>query len=237
MQNIKQSIREYILRRLNIPYNRYGIPTPLMKHLCEGEPVTVIDIGAHNGDFTEAIALYCGIKKAVLVEPMPQHYELLGKRFPAPEFKVINNAVSDVRGTSYFEVNKAKATSSLLRIKRDMPELQEVDAQLICRIECQTITLDDVFNAAELSSVDLIKIDVQGAEHLVIRGGEYALRRTKILWVEASFKPLYESSSTFMDIYDALYALGFKLMEISPCFQGPDGELLQADTLFERKGR
>jgi hypothetical protein len=87
---------------------------------------------------------------------------------------------------------------------------------------------------ADLFSADLLKIDVQGAEHLVIRGGKNALSKTKLVWTEVSFKPLYESSSTFIDLYHALYELGFKLMEISPGFQGPYGELLQADTLFER---
>ncbi len=234
MQRIKRIIKEYILRRLNIPVSKYGIPIPLIKHLKENEPVTLIDIGAHNGDFTECMAQYCGIKKAILVEPLTQKIELLRERFNAPEYQIINNAISDVRGTSRFEVNKAAETSSLLKIKRDMPELKEVDAQLVSTTECQTITLDDLFDMADLSLVDLLKLDVQGAEHLVIRGGKNALSKTKLVWTEVSFKPLYESSSTFIDLYHALYELGFKLMEISPAFQGPDGELLQADTLFEK---
>ena len=98
----------------------------------------------------------------------------------------------------------------------------------------QTITLDDLFGMFDISSADLLKIDVQGAEHLVIRGGQNALRKTERVWTEVSFKPLYESSSTFTDVYHALYELGFSLMEISHGFRGPDGELLQADALFVR---
>lgn len=234
MQLIKSIIKEYIFRRLNIPLGKYGMPAPLMKYLKENEPVTLIDIGAHNGDFSDSVTRYCGIKKAILVEPLAHKIELLRERFPGPEYHIINNAVSDVRGTSSFEVNRAAETSSLLKIKRDLPELKDVDVRLMNMTECQTITLDDLFGMFDISSADLLKMDVQGAEHLVIRGGQNALRKTKRVWTEVSFKPLYESSSNFMDVYHALYELGFTLMEISRGFQGPDGELLQADALFVR---
>lgn len=234
MQKIKQVLKAYILELLNLPYSKYGLPIPLIKHLKENRPITLIDLGVHDGGFTESVSRYCGINRAVLVEPLTEKMELLEAKFNDPKYLIINNAISDVRGTARFEVNKFAQTSSLLSINRDMPELSEVDTKLISTAECQTITLDDLFDMADLSSIDLLKIDVQGAEHLVVRGGKNALRRTKMVWTEVSFKPLYESSSTFIDIYHALQELGFKLMEISAGFRGPDGELLQADTLFER---
>lgn len=66
----------------------------------------------------------------------------------------------------------------------------------------------------------------------MIQGGEETLKMTSMIWIETSFKPLYENSSVFSQIYDLLNEKGFILMEISPGFRSPNGELLQVDLLF-----
>ena len=101
-------------------------------------------------------------------------------------------------------------------------------------IRCQTKTLDALASEANMSRIDLLKLDVQGAEHLVLKGGKTILTSTFMIWTEISFKPLYEKSSDFFEIYKILSSIGFKLMEIEPGFRGADGELLQADALFVR---
>jgi len=78
----------------------------------------------------------------------------------------------------------------------------------------------------------LLKIDVQGVEHLVLEGGKQALLNTSFVWMELSFKPLYIGSSVFHDIYSMMEKSGFILLELSPGHRSPINELLQADALF-----
>jgi hypothetical protein len=60
------------------------------------------------------------------------------------------------------------------------------------------------------------------------------LKKTRRIWTECSFKPLYAGSSTFGDIYGLLAARGFRLLELSENFRSTTGELLQVDALFAR---
>jgi len=234
VNKIKQIIKARILKRLNIPYNKYGIPHSLYKYIDKKE-ISLVDVGAHNGDFTKMIAGYCGISKGILIEALPEKAAYLRKHFMPPEYSVIECALSSEEGFIEFEINEAKATSSMLRIKRAMPELSHVNLGSRATIQCRTRTLDAVTRDAKLDSIDLLKLDVQGAEHLVLGGASNIIKKTALVWTEVSFKPLYEMSSDFNLIYKQFNNKGFKLMELEPAFRAPDGELLQGDALFVNK--
>lgn len=231
---IKQSMTDLTYKRLNIPNPRYGVPCPLLKYLKRHNKIQFIDVGAHNGDFTKAIETYCGITKGILIEPLPDKLDDLKQVFQFPAYQVFGCAVSSENGVAEFEINEFEATSSLLNIKRELHELKTINLGTRKVMQCQVRTLDDIVKEANMKSVDLLKLDVQGAEHLVIQGGTNTLQVTSMIWTEISFKPLYEKSSDFFEIYTTLNSIGFKLKEIEPGFRGPDGELLQADSLFVR---
>ena len=85
-----------------------------------------------------------------------------------------------------------------------------------------------------LGPVDLLKLDVQGAELLVLRGAEKSLPRVRLVFVEVSFRPIYEGSAVFADVYAFLRGHGFRMLSMEEGFRGTDGELLQSDVLFSR---
>jgi FkbM family methyltransferase len=232
LSQLKTAVKQKIYKKLGLPYSLYGLPIPLLKHLQINQPVNLIDIGAHNGCFTHAVADYCGVSQGLLIEPLPHKSDYLRQIFTSPKYSVFECVISDNSGTINLEVNEAEATSSILQIKRYIPELKSINLGKAKTIQCKKQTLDAVILESGLTRVDLIKIDVQGAEHLVIHGGINTLKITNMIWTEVSFKPLYEDSSVFTDIYSLLNKNGFRLMEIEPGFRSTHSELLQADVLF-----
>jgi len=78
--------------------------------------------------------------------------------------------------------------------------------RVISEIPVETRTLDSI---AEITAMDFLKIDVQGAELSVFRGGSSWLARAVALQAEVSFMPLYRDQPMFGDIDLALRALGF----------------------------
>jgi FkbM family methyltransferase len=205
----------------------------LAKYLKRSEGITLIDIGAHRGDFFNQVNKHYNIRKAVLIEPIPHLANYLKGNFKSDEIHVYNNAVSDKDFESIeFQINEFEETSSILQFKSDLKELANVNTRPAKREILITRTLDSIFAEVHFKEIDLIKIDVQGVEHLVLNGAKTVLETTKYLWIELSFKPLYIGSSVFNDIYSLMEKFGFILLEISPGHRSPDGELLQADALF-----
>jgi len=69
---------------------------------------------------------------------------------------------------------------------------------------------------------------------MVLRGAETSLPSVRMVLSEVSFRPLYEGSAVFADVYDFLRERGFHMVSMEDAFRGTDGELLQADVLFSR---
>lgn len=55
-----------------------------------------------------------------------------------------------------------------------------------------TFTLDHIFESEWLTKIDLLWVDIQGAEDMMIRGGQTALKHTRYLFMEVEKEELYE---------------------------------------------
>ncbi len=234
-RRLRGFIKQLLWSHCRIPFRTiYGIPTALLKHIDRAKPLKLIDIGAHQGAFTRGLGFYCQISGALLIEPQPDKANQMKRIFQPPRYQVVEGAVSSTTGTAAFHVHKYDATSSLLAFAKNMPELTALDTSVRTTFQCRTFSLDELASATGFDDAGLVKIDVQGAEHLVLQGAKRFLNQTAKIWIEISFKPLYEASATFFDVYQCLYDRGFKLVEIEPGFRAPNGELLQADALFAK---
>ncbi|HWZ21370.1 MAG TPA: FkbM family methyltransferase, partial [Cytophagaceae bacterium] len=209
------------------------IESYITKYLDKSKKITVIDVGAHRGDFINELEKYYRIRRAALIEPTPELAVYLRSRYNTKEYKIVENAISNSDlGFVDFKVNVYGETSSLLDLNVGMTELAGVDTRLEKTIKVSTRRLDTVVKELKFEQIDLIKIDVQGVEHLVLQGGNETLINTRFIWIELSFKPLYSSSSIFHEIYSIMGQNGFILLELSPGHRSQSGELLQADALF-----
>jgi hypothetical protein len=94
-------------------------------------------------------------------------------------------------------------------------------------------TLDRYIEAHGLPWPDLLKIDVQGYEAEVIRGGIKAMSEAHSVILELSYRELYEGQTLAHSIQKQLYALGFQLHALAST-TSTGTPLLQADVLFIR---
>jgi hypothetical protein len=97
--------------------------------------------------------------------------------------------------------------------------------------------LDVVARRLNLDGNVLVKIDVQGYEDKVIRGGQSVISQAKVLIVETTFERLYDGQPLWKDIFDLLSNMGFRYMGNFSQMKSPlDGSILQADSIFVRDG-
>jgi hypothetical protein len=85
--------------------------------------------------------------------------------------------------------------------------------QVKARHEVQTVRLDDVVAPG---GMDLLKIDVQGAERLVFDGAATRLDECLVVWTEVEMVPLYQGQPLFGDIDARLRSHGLQFL----CFTG-----------------
>ena len=76
------------------------------------------------------------------------------------------------------------------------------------RLPIQTYRLDDV---EEISDIDFIKIDTQGAEYQIIEAGQKKITNAVAMHVELSFKPIYHGEKSFSEVDLLMNKLGFSL--------------------------
>lgn len=108
-----------------------------------------------------------------IFEPIPDLYKNIVAKFESlKNVSVMNLAVSDKKGTSTFRfVPNFPAYSGLK--KRDYPD----NSTEVKEIEVKTDRLENVIPAKV--KIDFVKIDVEGAEYLVLSGGKKILAQSK----------------------------------------------------------
>jgi FkbM family methyltransferase len=234
--NPLQAIKRRVCDRLGIAGEPHWLrlPAPILRRIKNGGPISLVDLGAHKGSFTIAMSHHYEIARGILVEPLPHLAEALRQNFPMPAHQIFECAVSDERGTASFEMTEDEFSSSLLKIKSDLPALAQVPLAKSRKLQVQVRTLDDIASEAGLEKIDLLKVDVQGAEYKVFAGAGAALEMTNAIWVEVSYKPLYEGAPTFWDIHRQLDDR-FRMVDMQPAFRAPDNEIVQSDLLFLRR--
>jgi FkbM family methyltransferase len=233
-QAVSLRIREWALGHYLVPYSRFGLEPGLVHHLPRKRPVTLCDVGANRGDFAAAVEAHCGVRRALLVEPQPSLQLDLQKRFRDDRFTVSNCALSDHAGAQAFDILGADPCSSLLPVQPESAFVgRQIDVSVKERLEVKLRTLDDLLTEEQWTGpIDLLKLDTQGTELQVLKGATRTLPAVRVVFVEVSFRSLYEGDALFPEVHEFLSAAGFRFYSIHEVFRDANRELLQADAVF-----
>jgi FkbM family methyltransferase len=199
------------------------------------EPHTVLDVGANTGQFAVASSKLFPGARVHSFEPVPECVDELRENVSGLDVAVYPLGLGQQEGQVSFHVNSHSHSSSALPLanshRESFPEAREERT-----IEVEVSTLDRVFEGVELERPVLIKLDVQGYEARVLRGGEETLKRADYVVLETSFKPMYEGEKTFMDLARMMEGYGFRFERPVGWLSSPKtGEILQMDALFVRE--
>ena len=136
-----------------------------------------------------------------------------------PRIVLTEKAVSDKSGNLSFYPTDAQRTrtgqaggnpgaSSLFEATGAYPEESYVQN----RIEVEAVRLDEFCAARGIDGIDVLWMDVQGAERLVLLGLGALLTRVKFIHLETEFFEIYKGQALFPEIDALLRAAGFTLV-------------------------
>ncbi|HOM33485.1 MAG TPA: FkbM family methyltransferase [Candidatus Paceibacterota bacterium] len=196
-----------------------------IKNLDQGD--IFYDIGANYGFYTCLAAEFC--KEVHLFEPIPFVFDNLKDNLKDYQNVFLNNlALSDKKGKIDLFMPDVSGSSSIVK---EVTQVQPY--QFKQKIEVEADTLENYFKSHNFPSV--IKLDVEGAESLVIEGGlEFFKNNSPIISLEV-WSPK-EGGRISMKAVEKLRNLGYQSYLINK-----NGELEKADgdlsIIVEKEGK
>lgn len=152
----------------NLEYDR--LTKQIMKRVIQSDS-NCIDVGCHKGEILDEILKYSPNAIHFGFEPIPSLYSELKKRYSG-KATILAYALSSEEGNSTFQfVKNAPAYSGIKRRNYNVenPDIEEIQVKLN--------TLDNVIPKG--LKIDFIKIDVEGGEFGVLKGGVDLLKKNK----------------------------------------------------------
>lgn len=177
------------------------------------EDPVIVDLGARRGEDTDWVIAACKKQpRAVLVEADIANYkDLVARNLPVD---CVYGAIADHDGTCDFWENHDLGWG-YGSIYAPMPGANSVNYDMFKRTEnVPCFTFDTLFRQQKLEHIDLLWVDLHGAEKDMIRFGREAMSKTHHLFMEALDNKLYEGSATKQELMAMLP--GWRLVKEFP---------------------
>lgn len=177
------------------------LATKLVTTICQSHK-TFIDVGAHIGSIISEVAYNDPSIKIIAIEAIPEKIVQLRRKFPSVEFH--DCAVGEFTGEVSFFINLKQSGYSSLRksLSTNKKEVSEIKV----RID----RLDKIVSA---NDIDVIKIDVEGAELGVLRGSTKILNENRPIVMFESAPQLDDNLGyTKEELYELLIANDYAIL-------------------------
>lgn len=177
-------------------------------------PIRMVDVGASEGFQSDWVNLGPHVH-FIGFEPHEPSYQKLLKNKKDNQ-SIFNHCLYDEKTTVQFHVTRKEDASSILRPNTEIISKYAIANRfdIIERLNMQSDTLDNVLLSHDISDVDFIKLDTQGTELNILKGGKTLLESAIGVDVEVGFSPFYENQPLFGDVNVFMADNGFSLIDI-----------------------
>ncbi len=190
-------------------YKRYFEAGPIerLREFVPSDSI-VIDVGANVGFFTRRFASWIGGGEVIALEPEDHNYLLLlaalKREHLAAKVRPLKAVAAATTGTTFLEINRLHPADHKLSLDGT-------------GIAVEAVRLDDLIRDKGPRRPSLVKIDVQGAEMLVLQGAPDILRLSgAALFIELSDEALGRFGSSVSAILDHLAQYGYQAYWLMP---------------------
>jgi FkbM family methyltransferase len=188
-------------RNINLLFQEVYEVEHILPNLMD-EDTVFVDVGAYMGFYT---VYACRRARRVLaIEPNPMALAYLKANVALNNCHnaiVVPKAVSDKRGVVRLRIPRPARRGLIPTTASIVWSFEEA-----LEVDVEADTLDNIVDEAGLDTVNIVKIDVEGAEGLVVKGAERTLRKAKAILIEIW------PENTWIISY--LQALGYRLTKV-----------------------
>jgi FkbM family methyltransferase len=211
---IRRTLGNHVLPE---PYDYVQSYTEQNLHKYVGKPKEgiqlIVIVGGYLGHEISRLIHQYKKTEVIVFEPSTRYFERLRNRFhDTSNISIHQFAVGSETGDKIFYETSLKGAGSLLRLNEFASKSYGATQEESFMV--RSITLDEHARLFKWDSreVDILWIDVQGAESQVIAGATTTLKRTRSVFIEVSrWMPTYQEGALMEDIEKALYAQSFRV--------------------------
>jgi FkbM family methyltransferase len=197
----------------------------------------VLDVGANAGQFYEFLRERVGFTGRVIsFEPIPELARTLRERASSdPDWTVYDFALGSEADMRTLHIASRSGWSSLLE-KHESPTTDFADSVHVeQQVKVPVRTLDDVLETLEpdLSNAGVyLKIDAQGLDLEVMKGGEQSLRTIRGLQTELELLPVYADAPSYLSVLEYLKDQSYEITGVFPVWRDATRRIGELDTVL-----
>jgi len=240
---IKKSIKKVPLVKEFIRYHNPGL-MDMIKYtrIIDKENPVFIDVGANMGQSIDLFLNSYPHSKIYSFEPTIRLLSRLKKRYNNySNIHIVDVALSDFDGETVFYTSDFSPTNSLF--KPNIIKYEEQESSITNILEktkeekCMVKTFSNWYKENMIDEqIDLMKIDVQGAEYNVLSGCKEILsKKIKAVTVELQYLDFYTGSKMFFEVIDLMYNNNFFLYNFFENNKTSKNQLLENNAFFINK--
>ena len=210
-------------------------PYEVMRRLLKGRQVTgIIDAGASDGRISKRLLGEFPEAHLYAFEPNPFYAQSLQDYAGEDSrFHPYSVALSDHEGNDALHVTQNRGCTSLLPPTKLLKTIAPQGSTLESVEKVQTVTIDEWARQNGDPAIQLIKLDIQGAELKALRGATGLLQRSTLLvYTEIWFNCPYEAGAIYSEIDLFLREQGFIVYDIFKPRYNTNGLIVWGNAIF-----
>jgi FkbM family methyltransferase len=183
-----------------------------------GDFSTVFDLGSRDARQALQLSKLFGNATVVAVECNPATLDQCRRNSAkSPRIKLVEKAINSHTGhCRFFPIDPARTVtswqdgnpgaSSLFVANGDYP----IETYVQNEVEVECIRLEDLCAQYGITAIDLIWMDLQGAELIALQSAGAILDSVRYIYTEVSHRPIYAGQCLFDEVESFLTSAGFE---------------------------
>lgn len=191
-------------------------------------PLATIDVGASSGEWTKTFKAIYPSAKVLMIEAQD-------KMAPC-----LQGVCNEYPGDVFYETALLGATDGeqvqFVEAGSGSSVFEEHSSYERCYVQKSLVRLDSLLSGfPHFHKVDFLKLDVQGYELEVLKGGMQTVNSAEFVLMEASLIPINRGCPLVADVLSFMERINFRLLDFCGQYRRKDGALWQTDLLFVKK--